>query len=419
MGVLAVFLYFKPKVLVIVMLGVASGLPLSLSASTLSAMLMDTGIGIAKIAIFGLASTPYAFKYLWSPLVDNLSLPILSKVLGRRTAWLLLTQILLFFTITFVGFYAAQAPNLFILGAGVFCIAFLSATQDIIIDAYRIEILTDEEQGSGAAAVTFGYRIGMLISSAGSLFIAEYLNWAIAYSSVALFLIPGALAALAYGEPSLLRRSRKVYSNFIAWLRHSFADPFIEFIKQRNWFVIICLVLLYKLSDAYIGMLTTPFLMDIGFSRVEIASIIKLYGFLTTIVGMFIGGYLIAKYQNMGFILVLGLILQCVSNLVFVVQASYGNDPSVLIAVISVENFCSGLSNASLVAYISTVVKKEFAATHYAILSSLAVVGRTVISSSAGFVVSILGWINFFYFSALLSLPAFICLYYLYYRKNK
>ena len=413
------FLYLKPKMLVIMMLGVASGLPLSLSASTLSAMLMDRGIDIAKIAIFGLASTPYAFKYLWSPLIDNLSLPILNKVLGRRRSWLLLTQTLLFLTIIFVGFYGVQAPNLFILGAGVFCISFFSATQDIIIDAYRIEILTNKEQGAGAAVITFGYRIGMLLSSAGSLFIAEYLNWAIAYYSVALFLIPGALAALVYGEPSLPERSQKVHSNFIAWLRHSFADPFIEFIKQKNWFVIICLVLLYKLSDAYIGMLTTPFLMDIGFSKVEIASIIKLYGFLTTIAGTFIGGYLIAKYQNMGFILMLGLVLQCVSNLVFVVQTSHGYNPSVLVGVISVENFCSGLSNASLVAYISTIVKKEFTATHYAILSSLAVVGRTVISSSAGFVVFILGWINFFYFSAFLSLPAFICLYYLYYRKNK
>ncbi|MDJ1407165.1 MAG: MFS transporter [Candidatus Midichloria sp.] len=167
-------------------------------------------------------------------------------------------------------------------------------------------------------------------------------------------------------------------------------------------------------------MLTTPFLMNIGFFKVEIASITKLYGFLTTIAGTFIiGGYLIAKYQNMGFILMLELVLQCVSNLVFIVQTSYGYNPSVLVGIISVENFCSGLSNTSLVAYISTIVKKEFTATHYAILSSLAVVGRTVISSSSGFVVFILGWINFFYFSAFLSLPAFICLYYLYYRKNK
>lgn len=262
--------------LVIMVLGIASGLPLSLSASTLSAMLMDSGIDITKIAIFGLASAPYAFKYLWSPLIDNLNLPILSKFLGCRRSWMLLTQILLFFTIIFVGFYAAKAPNLLILSVGIFCIAFLSATQDIIIDAYRIEISTDKEQGAGAAAVTFGYRIGMLISSAGSILIAEYLNWAIAYSFVALFLIPGALAALLYGEPSLSRTSQKDFSNFIAWLNYSFICPFVGFIKQKNWFVIICLVLLYKLSDAYIGMLTTPFLMDIGFSKIEIASIIKL-----------------------------------------------------------------------------------------------------------------------------------------------
>ena len=411
------FVYFRLRMIVVMLLGITSGLPLPLSASVLAAMLVDSGIDVTKIAVFGLVSTSYAFKYLWSPLIDNLGIPILNTLLGRRRSWILLTQFLLLISIIFVGLYSANRPNLMILGIGVFCIAFFSATQDIVIDAYRIEILPDEDQGAGAAMATFGYRVGMLISSTGSLFIAEYLNWSIAYTFAGIFLLPGSIAILFYGEPKIKRKSKSDSKTCIGWLKYSFAAPFIEFIKQKNWVVIMLLVLVYKLSDAYIGMLITPFLMNMGFSKIEIASIIKLYGFLTTVIGMFIGGYLISRYKNMGNILMIGLILQCTSNLAFVVQAMYGHNIPVLIAVISAENFCSGLSNAALVAYISTVIKKEFTATHYAILSSLAAFGRTTISSSAGLLVDQVGWVNFFYFSALLSLPAFICLYYLYYKK--
>lgn len=412
------FIYFRMRMIVIMLLGITSGLPLPLSASTLAAMLMDISVDVTKIAVFGLASTPYVFKCLWAPLIDNLNIPMIGKLFGCRRSWILLSHTLLFITIVFVGLYTASTPNLMVLGIGVFCMAFFSATQDMVIDAYRIEILSDEDQGAGAAMATFGYRIGMLISSAGSLFIAEYLNWAISYTFIGICLFPGIIAVMLYGEPKIKRKSKSDFYTFFSWLKRSFSDPFVEFVKQKKWVLIILLVLLYKLSDTYIGMLTTPFLMDIGFSKIEIASVIKLYGFLAIIIGMFIGGYLISRYKNMGNILMIALFLQCTSNLVFVVQAIYGHNILVLIGVISAENFCSGLSSAALVAYISTIVKKEFAATHYAILSSLAVFGRIIISSSAGLVVEQLGWINFFYFASLLSLPAFICLYYLYYKKN-
>jgi len=411
-------LYFKPKMLIIMILGITSGLPLALSGSTLSAMLMDSGISMTNIAIFGLVSTPYAFKYLWSPLVDNLNLPILGRILGRRRSWLIFTQIFLFSSIIFIGLYARQTPDLLMLGISTFCMSFFSATQDIVIDAYRIEILREEEQGFGAAVAIFGYRIGMLLSGAGSFFIAEYFSWSAAYLLSAFFLIPGGLAALFYGEPAATKKYQREFNNIKDWLKHGFIDPFLELMKMKNWLIMIALILLYKLSDAYIGMLTTPFLLDIGFSKIEIASIIKLYGFLATMLGMFLGGYLISKCGNIFVILIFGLILQCLSNLSFVIQATYGYDISILITVISIENFCSGISGAALVAYISTIVKREFTATHYAILSSLAVFGSTTISSSAGKVVSLIGWTNFFYFSALLSLPAFFCLYYLYYKKK-
>ena len=406
------------RMLVVFLLGMTSGLPLALSASTLGVMLIDNGINIKEVAVFGLASVPYAFKYLWAPLIDGVRLPIITQWLGRRRSWLVTTQLFLCGTIICTGEYVAQDANLLMLGIMVFSIAFFSATQDVIIDAYRIDILSDSDQGMGAAVATFGYRIGMLISGAGCMMLAEYFGWGVAYLTIALMLLPGAIAALLYGEPKASMEIKQDFDSVLEWIRHSFCDPFLEFLKYKNWVFAILLIMAYKLSDAFIGILTAPFLMDIGFSKLEIAAIVKVYGFIATICGMFIAGYLLSRSVEIKKMLFTGLILQALSNLAFVVQSHYGHDNSVLIVVIFIENFCSGLSNAALVSYISVMVKKEFSATHYAVLSSLAVLGRTTISTTSGMVASALGWTNFFAFSMLLSLPALLCLYYLYYKKS-
>ena len=410
--------YFQFKIITIFLLGISSGLPLALSGSALALMLLESGVDIAKISLFGLASTPYAFKYLWSPLVDNLRIPILSKLLGRRRSWLLLTQALLTVVILFVGLQVNISENLFFIGISILTLSFLSATQDIIIDAYRIEILSEEDQGMGVATAVLGYRVGMLLSGAGSLYLAHFFGWKIAYCTIGSLILPGLIAAFLYGEP-INDQAKPVESGLINWFSHAFIKPFLEFIGRQNWILILLFIMLYKLSDAYLSMMTTPFLVEIGFSKLEIANIIKIYGFIAMSCGMFVGGYLLKSYKNSYSLLAFGLILESLSNLAFLVQSLYGHDNMILTFVISVENLCSGISTAMLVAYISNMVNKEFTATSYALLTSFVAVGRATLSSSAGSMTLLLGWTNFFIFTSLLSLPAFICLYYLYHKNKK
>ena len=416
------FIYLQPRILVIALLGLASGMPLCLSASSLATMLSEQDVSIKDIAMFGLASIPYAFKYLWAPYIDKLSIPFFTAKFGRRRSWLLCIQVFLILSIIFVGLYGLYPDKMTLstLAIGVICLAFFSASQDIVIDAYRIEILSNEEQAAGAAAAAFSYRIGMLISGAGGLVLAHYMNWFMAYLISGLVLVPGGIAAFLYGEPNVKYKIEKIknVSNIFQVLWLSLSELFRDLVQQKNWLAMVIFIATYKLSDAYIGMVTTPFLVEMGFSKAEIASVSKLYGFIATSAGMLFCGYLLKRNKDLKLMLVIGLILQALSNIVFGMQAFYPGDVEVLIGVISVENFCGGLSSAVLVSYISSIVKKDLTATHYALLSSLAAFGRSVISSSSGYSVSLLGWVNFFIFSAFLSLPALICIYYLRCNKN-
>lgn len=396
--------FLKKNLILVLLLGFSSGLPLGLTASTLTAFLTDAGIDVGTIGLFGFVAMPYTFKFLWSPLVDNIKLPVFCSILGRRRGWLIFTQVILMLSIILLGM-SRPAEAAYFTAIMACMVSFVSATQDIVVDAFRIEILKPDEQGMGISMFIFGYRIGMLVSTAGVLYLASFYNWELAYFLISFLVLIGTVATLLCKEPVFSEAKKNNYNRDISsWIIHSFVEPFMEFAKRVNALPVLLFILLYKLSDAYIGSMTTPFLLKTGFSKIEIANIVKTYGLVATLAGTFAGGWL-AKQIGLFRLLIIGCIMQIISNLAFVLLSVYGHDNYVLMLVITAENFCSGLSNAAIVAYISLLCSKEFTASQYAVLSSFVTFGRTTLSSSAGYVVEYLGWSNFFIFSAILSLP--------------
>ncbi len=286
-------------------------------------------------------------------------------------------------------------------------VAMLSATQDIIIDAYRVEILEEKQQGAGAAAIVLGYRIGILASGAGALLLAEFTGWFVTYGCMALLLLPGMAAGLLAGEPASIKPMAR--KNQHAWLRRSVISPFTDFARHPGWVTILLFVIFYKLGDAFAGVMTNPFLVDIGFSKKEIAVIVKTWGLAATLIGAFLGGSLVHRIGILRS-LWLGGLLQMASNLMFVWQAYAGHDPLALAAVITMENLSGGLGTAAFVAYISILCQREYTATQYALLSALAAAGRTWLSAASGGFAETMGWAPFFLFSTALALPGLLLL---------
>ncbi len=404
-------LYARPRLVAVLLLGFASGLPLALTASTLSVWLTESGVSKAAIGLFAAVGTPYALKFLWAPLVDGLKLPFFCRVFGRRRGWLLFVQCLLAAALVFLGF-ANPAIDPWLTALAAVCVASLSATQDIVIDAYRVELLREEEQGAGAAAVVLGYRFGMIASSAGALFLATWFGWQMTYALMACLLSIGALAALVAGEPQRdwglgIRDSRKRSMN--EWLKSHVIQPFAEFMQRPQWLAILLFIVLYKLADAFMGVMTGPFLIEIGFSKEQIATIVKLYGLIATIAGSFIGGWMVYKLGIMRSLWICG-IGHGATNLMFVVQAYAGANEAVLALSITLENITGGMGTAAFVAYISRLTNVAFTATQYALLSSLAAFGRTWLSTPAGWVAEQLGWPLLFTFAAALAIPGLVVL---------
>lgn len=400
-------LYLRPRMIALLALGFASGLPLALTASTLSVWLTEAGVTKAAIGLFAAVATPYAFKFLWAPLVDTLPFPLLTRALGRRRGWLIGTQGLLAAAVVALG-VADPASNAWATAWCALLVAILSATQDIVIDAYRVELLPPQEQGAGAAMAVLGYRFGMIASSAGALYLATYFGWQTTYFVMALLLGVGAIAALLAGEPqdgTLLQREARA-----DWLRTAIIAPFADFMRRPQWLAILLFIFLYKFGDAFIGVMTNPFLIEIGFSKTDIAEVVKLYGLGATIAGGFLGGWIVSRFGIMK-PLWLGGLLHALTNLMFVVQARVGADIHVLALGITLENFTGGVSTAALVAYLSSLCNVRFTATQYALLSSLAAAARTLFSTPAGLAAELMGWEVFFAFSASLAIPGLLMLY--------
>ena len=402
--------YGDRRVLLILPLGFASGLPLLLTFSTLSAWLATAGVSRAAIGAFALVGTPYAFKFLWSPLIDRLPPPI---PLGRRRGWGVAIQIALVAATLGLG-CCDPKRSLALMGALALLVAFLSASQDIVIDAWRVEILEPEQQGPGAGMIQTGYRIAMLVAGAGSLMIAARAGWFAAYATMAALLSVGMLVFLLGPEPRPPAETAHLPQSG-GWdaLRHWFATavtgPFADFMSRPVWPVILLFILGYKLGEAMAGVMAIPLYVSLGFSLNEIAAISKLVGFFATVAGALVGGVVTARLGILRALILCG-VLQSAGNLFYVLQAVGGHRLDYLALCVAAENLTGAMAGAALIAYLSGLCSPAFTATQYALLSSLAAVGRTLMASSGGVLADKLGWVPFFLLTTVATVPALLLL---------
>ena len=403
----AIAMYFQPRMLAVLFMGFASGLPLPLTYGTLSFWLAEAGVSRTAIGLFALIGLSYNLKFVWSPIMDRARIPWLTARLGRRRSWALLTQLALVAAIASLALTDPKVDPWPVAFAAVF-VAFFSASQDIVIDAFRIELLRPEEQGAGAAATQWGYRFGLMASSAGALYLAEFGGWRLAFLAMAALMAVGIATVLLTREPAVPAKPPSG-RGIAAWLKSAVVAPFAEFMTRPQWLAILLFVVLYKFGDALAGVMANPFYVEMGFTKIEVANVSKLFGVAATLAGLAAGGALVFRWGALRSLLVCGL-AQMLSNLMYVVQTMAGHDVPLLFATIGIENFAGGMGSAAFVAYLSGLCNVAFTATQYALLSSLAAVGRTTLASSSGWLVEQLGWIWFFTASTLAAAPGLLVL---------
>jgi len=408
--------YLKPRVLIIMFLGFSSGLPLALSGSTLLVWMTEAGVNLGTIGLFALVGTPYTIKFLWAPLIDAVNVPLLARRFGRRRGWLLLSQFFLMAAIVLLGLCNPSVSPLLV-AIGALLVATASATQDIVVDAFRVESLDESEQAAGMASYVAAYRIGMLISTAGALFIVSGFQgfglshnaaWSAGYAVMAVLVLIGVATTLAAKEPakSANAAAARAQENTLQRIVEAATGAFSEFLTRDMAFVALAFVVLFKFTDALSGAMTAPFVIDLGFSRNEYAAIIKGVGLAATLIGGFAGGSL-ARVYSIPTSLWIGGLAQGLANLAFSWQAVLGHDAAWLTFAIIAENFTSAIGTVIFVAYLSALCRNPLhTATQYALLTALAAFGRTYLSSGAGFIAAATGWAWFFAICAAAGLPA-------------
>lgn len=479
--------YWQKHMLCLMALGFASGLPLSLTFSTLTVWLTEAGIGKSTIGLFAIVGAPYSLKFLWSHLIDHLPLPSLTKWFGKRRSWILFTQCLLIIALIGMG-SSDPVQDALITAIWALLVSVFSASQDIASDAYRIEILEQDDQAAGAAIFVLGYRVGMLVSGAGGLYLATYAEWSTVYSTMAGFMLIGIITVLLMPEPGATKKARAqkkeairswkqriphiggglallaigtllwdlkdaivhssfltlfgfAFGKFVFWGYYCFATfivlgllisiltglsvrktvvaPFAEFMQRPGWLLILAFVLLYKFGENVAGTMTNPFLLELGFTKAEIATVVKSLGFGATLAGSFIGGALV---KRMGLLPALWLcgILQMVSTLMFSIQAMVGHSLWVLCASISIENLSGGMGTAAFVAYLSYLCNREYTATQYALLSSIMIAAGKLLIATVfavdqsyfpdGSFIDVIGWSWFFVIATVCAVPGLLLL---------
>ncbi|HKV56604.1 MAG TPA: MFS transporter [Candidatus Binataceae bacterium] len=410
--------YTDRRVLLTLPLGFASGLPLLLTFSTLSVRLATAGVSRAAIGAFALVGTPYAFKFVWSPLIDRLPPPL---PIGRRRGWGVSIQIALIAATLALGTCSPKG-NLGLTAALALLVAFLSASQDIVIDAWRVEILSEEQQGPGAGMIQSGYRIAMLASGAGALIIAARAGWFAAYATMALLLLSGAAVFVFGPEPQVTveispHHAGSRRDSLREWLTTAVIDPFGDFMRRPLWPAILIFVLGYKLGEAMAGVMAMPLYIALGFSLNEIAALSKLVGFVATIIGALVGGAVTVRLGLMRALILCG-ILQSAGNLFYVMQALGGHRLDYLALCVAAENLTGAMAGAALIAYLSSLCSPAFTATQYALLSSLAAVGRTLVASSGGVLAERFGWVHFYLLTTVATVPALLLLLWIAHRSD-
>jgi PAT family beta-lactamase induction signal transducer AmpG len=421
----AAAVYFRRDVLVVLFLGFSAGLPLALSGSTLLVWMAESSVDLKTIGFFALVGTPYTIKFLWAPVVDAIDIPVLCRLFGRRRGWLIFSQIMLMIAIVFLGF---QNPDVspFMIALGAVLVALASATQDIVIDTYRVEKLETSEQAAGVGAYVAAYRIGMLVSTAGALFIVSFFEkvqgldkataWTLGYVVMAGFVAVGMVTTLVAREPSRSAEAARAMGgeSQLARVWTAAIGAFSEFLTRDAAIAVLAFVILFKLCDAFVGAMTGPFVIrGMGYTREEYAAIVKGLGLAATLAGGFAGGF-VARGLDLRTSLWLAAFLQMGSNLVFALQAVVPASYGMLAFVIVAENFTGAIGTVIFVAYLSALCQSPLhTATQYALLSALSAVGRTYISAPAGFVAAETGWFWFFVLSCLTAIPSLILLWWL------
>lgn len=386
------------RVAVVFLLGFASGLPLALTGGTLQAWMTVSGVDIVTIGIFTLVGVPYTWKFLWSPFMDRYVPPFL----GRRRGWIVVMQLLLMLTLATMGSLNPAAAPWALAGLAIIA-AFASSSQDIVIDAYRTELLRPVERGMGAAASVLGYRLAMLVSGALALIIADQVGWNFTYHLMAGLMGLMVLATLWGPEPEVEAQPPKTITEAVV-------EPFKEFFSRRGSWLILLLIVLYKLGDAFAGSLTTAFLIrGVDFTPTEVGAINKGMGLIATLVGVVIGGGLMIRLGLLRSLMVFG-ILQAVSNLNFMWLAAVGKNYWLMAMAVGVENLAGGMGTAAFVALLMSLCNARFTASQYALLSALSAVGRVYVGPASGYLVEALDWVAFFGFTFVIALPGLVLL---------
>lgn len=401
---------YKKKLLVIFTLSIASGLPFLLLLSTLSIWLIESGVSKTKIGLFAFATVPYAVKFLFAPILDNMQLPYLGKLLGKRRSWLLFMQVGL---VTSLLLLANSNPtdSLGYTAISALLVGLFSAGQDIIIEAYRIEILGKSQVGVGSTCSVLGYRIGMLISGAGALYCASYFNsWASAYNIMAAILCMGILATLFANEPkhsvAILPDlyQNKATFNLSELLKKLLIFPAKELLKNNNVILVLAFILFFKFVDTVLNIMTMPFLIEIGFSKLEIANVAKTFGICAMVFGGVYAGIYLQRH-SLYKLLLLSAYFQLIASVLFIFQSIVGNNIYVLLLTMGVENITCGMGQVAMIAYLSLLCNKSHTACHYAILSSLASFARVQFSAISGAFADSVSWVVFYTVVAIFCLP--------------
>ena len=398
--------YLQRRVLIVMLLGFSSGLPLALSGSTLLVWMRESGVDLGTIGLFALVGTPYTLKFLWAPLTDALHVPLFTRAFGRRRGWLVCSQLLLIVSIVLLALTDPARSPLFV-ALGALLVAAMSSTQDIVVDAFRVESLPESEQAAGMASYVAAYRIGMLVSTAGALFLVSAYEgtglprasaWMWGYVTMAALVLIGTATALSATEPEQSARAEAATGTETALTRvlNAAVGAFSEFLVRKDALAALAFVVLFKFTDAFSGTMTAPFVIDLGFSRNDYAAIVKGVGLAATLIGGFAGGFVARRY-SLAASLWIGGVLQAIANLSFSWLALVGINQWALAFAITAENFTSAIGTVIFVAYLSALCQNPLhTATQYALLTALAAVGRTYLSSGAGFVAKATGWPLFF-----------------------
>ena len=392
--------FLTQRMLVSLLMGFSCGLPLLLTITVMQAWMQEVGVDIKVIGLFSLVGLPYTLKFLWAPVLDRFTL----SFFGRRRGWLLLFQILLMLAIAGLGLTDPKVNPVLVAGVA-FLVTFFSASQDIVVDAYRREDLSDNELGLGSSLYVNGYRIGMLLAGSGGLIMADHIPFSLVYLILAATMLVGIVTTCCCREPEM---THGIPVDF----KEAVVGPFVEYFTRPGALLLLAFILFYKVGDQMATTMTMPFYLEIGFSKTEIGTVVKLFGFWATIGGGLLGGIILLRWGILRSLWIFG-ILQAVSTAGFALLANLPPTLSLLAGVIAFENLSGGMGTAAYVAYMASLTNKKFTATQYALLSSLMGVPRVLAAAPTGYAVSTLGWSSFFIFCTLAALPGLMLLFWI------